>query len=74
MIGNDPEIIKTNEKGIINILKAAVEENYFQFDQQYYKQTGCFYIRYISRSIHQYMEHKQIYPILMKHQIIGYFI
>jgi hypothetical protein len=31
------EIIKTNQKEIINILKTVMEQNYFQFDQQYYK-------------------------------------
>jgi hypothetical protein len=37
MIRNYPEIIKINQKEIINILKAVMEQNYFQFDQQYYK-------------------------------------
>jgi hypothetical protein len=33
MIQNDPEITKTNQKEIINILRAVTEQNYFQFKQ-----------------------------------------
>jgi hypothetical protein len=33
IIENNPEIIKTNQKEIINILKTVMEQNYFQFDQ-----------------------------------------
>jgi hypothetical protein len=69
MIENDSEIIKTNQKEVINILKAVMEQNYFQFDQQYCKQTeGLLAEVYI-----QHMGHKQLYPILIKYQIIGYF-
>jgi hypothetical protein len=39
---NDPEITETNQKEIINILKALIEQNYFQFNQEYYKQTEGF--------------------------------
>lgn len=39
VIENGPEIIKTNQEEIINILKALMDQNYFQFDQQNYKQS-----------------------------------
>jgi hypothetical protein len=52
-----------------------MERNYFQFDQQYYKQTEGL-ARGVPTSavlaeIHiQYVEHKQLYPVLLKHQIL----
>jgi hypothetical protein len=33
IIQNNPEIVKTNQKEKINILKTVMEQNYFQFDQ-----------------------------------------
>jgi hypothetical protein len=36
---NHTDITKTNQKETINILKTVMEQNYFQFNQQYYKQT-----------------------------------
>jgi hypothetical protein len=44
------------QKEIIHILRTMIEQNYFQFDQEYYK---------------QHIEHTQIYPILTKKQIIA---
>jgi hypothetical protein len=37
IIENNPELTKTNQTEIINILNAAIEQSYFQFNQQYYK-------------------------------------
>jgi hypothetical protein len=55
-----------------------MEQNYFQFQQKYFKKKnrktsyGSTNIRNTSRSI--YPKHgTQIYPILLKHKIIGYF-
>jgi hypothetical protein len=75
---NDPEIVTTNQKEIINILKAVMEQNYIQFDQQYYKQTeglamGAPRSAILAEVYIQYVEHKQLSPVLMKYQIIGYF-
>jgi hypothetical protein len=78
MTQNDPEDIKTNQKEIINILKAVMEQNYSQFDQQYYRQTeqiamGTPTSAILAEAYIQYVKQKQLYPILMKYQIIGYF-
>jgi hypothetical protein len=72
-------ILKTNSsinnnnnslKEIIHIM----EQNYFQFEQKFYKQTdglamGAPTSAIISKAYIQNMEHKQIYPILVKRQI-----
>jgi hypothetical protein len=63
-----PEITKTNQKEIINILKTVMEQNYLQFYQQYYKQTeglamGAPTLAILAEVYIQYMEHKQLYPI-----------
>jgi hypothetical protein len=36
---NNSEIIKNNQKEIINILTRVMEQNCFQIDQRYYKST-----------------------------------
>jgi hypothetical protein len=56
----------------------VTEQNHFQFDQQYYKQTEGLAMAaptsaILAETYMQHMEHKQIYPILTKHKIIGYF-
>jgi hypothetical protein len=66
--------LKRNNKHI----KAVVEQNYFQFDQQYYKQTeglsvGAPTYAILAEVYIQHMGHKQLYSILMNYQIIGYF-
>jgi hypothetical protein len=38
ILKTNPEIAETKQKEIIHILKTVTEQNYFQFDQQYYKQ------------------------------------
>jgi hypothetical protein len=48
-----------------------MEENYFQFDQQYYKETDGLAIgaptsSVLAETYIQHMEHKHIYPILKK--------
>jgi hypothetical protein len=52
-------------------LKTMTEQNYFQFDQQYYKQTEGLAMgaptSAILAEMYKHMEHKQIYPILIKH-------
>jgi ribosomal protein S17E len=78
MIEVDPEIIKANQKEIINKLKAAIEQNYFHFNQQCYNHTeglavGALTSAILAKVYIQYMEHKQLYPVLMNHEIIGYF-
>jgi hypothetical protein len=55
-----------------------MEQNYFQFNQQYYKQTEGLAIcaptsAILAEVYNEYMEHKKLYPNLKKHKIIGYF-
>jgi hypothetical protein len=55
-----------------------MEQNYFQFSQQYYIQTeglamGAPTSPILAEVYIQYIEHKKLYPILKKHQICGYF-
>jgi hypothetical protein len=59
-------------------LKTVTEQNYFQLDQKYYKQTeglamGAPTSAILAEIYMQHMEHKQIYPISIKHKIVGYF-
>jgi hypothetical protein len=56
----------------------VTEQNYFQFNQQYYKLTEGLAMdaptsTTLAEEYIQYMEHKQLYPIFKKHQIIWYF-
>jgi hypothetical protein len=76
----NPEIEKINQKEILHTLKTGTEQNYSQFDQQYCKQTEGLAIGAPMSAIlaeeywkKEHMEHKQIYQILIKHKIIGYF-
>jgi hypothetical protein len=74
---NHPDITKTNQKDIIHLLKSVMEQNYFQFNQQYCKQTeglamGVPTSAILDEVYIQHMEHKQLCPNLEKHQIIGY--
>jgi hypothetical protein len=39
VLENNTEILLSIRNEIIHILKTILEQNYFQFDQQYYKQT-----------------------------------
>jgi hypothetical protein len=66
------------QKEIIKLLGIVIEQNYFKFDQEYYKQTdglamGAPTSSILAETYIQYMEHTQIYPILVKQQIIAYF-
>jgi hypothetical protein len=75
---NNHEIDENIQKGIIHILKTVLEQNYFQVDQEYYKQTDGLAVGAPTSSILaetsiQHMEHTQIYPILIKQQIAAYF-
>jgi hypothetical protein len=75
---SDPEIKNAEQEEMINILKIMMEQNYFRFIQQYYKQTevlamGAPTSAILAAVYIQYIEHKKLYPILKKHEIIGYF-
>jgi hypothetical protein len=72
---SNPEIIKTNQKEIINILRTAFEQSDLQLNQQNYRQTKGLAIVALTSAIlaivcFQYMEHKELYPSLLKCQII----
>jgi hypothetical protein len=67
-----------SQKEIIHILETAMQQNYFQFEEKYYKQTdglavGAPTSAILAKAYTQNMEHKQIHQILIKHEIIGYF-
>jgi hypothetical protein len=73
-----PETKKVQEEEIINILKLIMEQNYFRFNQQYYKQTEGLEMDAPTSAILteiyiQYIVHNKLHPILKKHQIIRYF-
>jgi hypothetical protein len=60
------------------MLRIIMEQNYFQLDQQHYKETegltmGAPISTILAEAYLQHMEHEQLHPILMKYQIIGYF-
>jgi hypothetical protein len=53
------------------MLRTAMEQNYFQFDEQYYKQTeglamGTPISALMVEAYIQYVEHKRLFPILIK--------
>jgi hypothetical protein len=55
----------------MNILGIVLEQNYFQTDQEYYKQNdglamGASTSSVLAEIYIQHMEHTQIYPILKK--------
>jgi hypothetical protein len=78
---NNNEIEKNIQKEITHTVKTVIEQNYFQFEQEYYKQTdglatGAPTSSVLAETYVQHMEHTQIYPIypiLIKQQIIAYF-
>jgi hypothetical protein len=77
IINEDKDINKNYQQKIIHILKVVLEQNYFQTDE-YYKQTdglamGAPTSATIAETYMQYMEHTQIYSILIKQQIVAYF-
>jgi hypothetical protein len=71
--------IETNvQKEIIHILEIIMEQNYFQFNQEYYKQVdelamGAPTSSILAEIYIQNMEHTKTHPILIKQQIIAYF-
>jgi hypothetical protein len=69
---------KTTQEEITNILKSIMEQNYFQVNEQYYAQTEILTMgaptSAILAEVHiQHLEHKQLYPILTRHQTMGHF-
>jgi hypothetical protein len=65
------------QKEIIQMLRTVIEQNHFQFDQEYCKQPNGLAMgaptSILAETYIQYMEHTQIYPILIKQLIIAYF-
>jgi hypothetical protein len=74
-------ISKNSRKEIVHTLQVVMEQNYFQIDQQYYKQTdglamGAPTSAILAETDLQHMEYEQIYKIyqiLIRQQITGYF-
>jgi hypothetical protein len=65
---NDLEITITTQEEIINILKSVMEQNYFQFNEQYYKQTGALAMGAPTSNIlaEVYIQHPTTVPNLNK--------
>jgi hypothetical protein len=60
------------------MLQIMLQQNYFEFDNQYYKQNiglvmGAPTSALIAETYLQNLEHNQIYKILTKYKIMGYF-
>jgi hypothetical protein len=58
-------------KEIMDILEIILEQNYFEFNKQFYKQTeglamGAPTSAILAEIYIQYIEHKQLYPVLLK--------
>jgi hypothetical protein len=73
---DNQETIRSTQKKYI--LQTVMEQNYFEFHQQYYKHSkglalGTPASPVLAKTYIQYMEHKQIYLILIEQQIIAYF-
>jgi hypothetical protein len=63
---------------ITHILKTVIDQNYFQFDLEYYKQNdglamGAPTSTILAETYIQNMEHTQMYHILKTQEIIAYF-
>jgi hypothetical protein len=60
ILGTNSEIVESNQKEIIQILKTELEQNYFQSGQHYYRKRGishgCSNICNISRNIYAIYE------------------
>jgi hypothetical protein len=60
---------------IRNMLQIILQQNYFQFDNQFYKQNmglamGASTSAIITETYLQNLEHNQIYDLLTKHKIV----
>jgi hypothetical protein len=63
---------------LLSLLNLILEQNYFQFKNQFYKQNdglamGAPTSAILAETFVQYLEHTVIYQILKKHQIIDYY-
>jgi hypothetical protein len=71
-------IKESTQNVIVHILKTVMEQNHIQFEQKCYKQTEKPWVPQTSAKLAeaniQNIEHKRTYSIVIKHQIIGYFI
>jgi hypothetical protein len=59
-----------SQKEIIELLGTILEQNYFQFNQKYYRHTeglsmGAPTSAILAEIYTQHMEHKQLYPALL---------
>jgi hypothetical protein len=60
-----------NQKEMMKILGTILEQNYFQYNQKYYKQPkglamGAPTSAKLAETRIRHMEHKQLYPVLLK--------
>jgi hypothetical protein len=71
-------ISDNSQKEVIHTLERIMEQNYFQSEEKFCNQTdglamGASISAKISEAYIQNLDRKQIYPILVKHQITEYF-
>jgi hypothetical protein len=65
ILESNPEITLNIQKEILHILQTVIEQNYFQFDQQYYKQTDGLAMGVPTSSIlaETYIQQMELFPI-----------
>jgi hypothetical protein len=78
ILKRNSSISYNSQKEVIHILETIMKQNYFKFEQKFYKQTdglamGAPTSTIILEVYIQNLEQKQIYPILVKHQLTEYF-
>jgi hypothetical protein len=78
ILDNNTEIQSNIRTELTYILKIVMEQNYFQFDQKYYKQIdglamGASTSAIFAETFIQHMDHKYLYPILKTQHIIAYY-
>jgi hypothetical protein len=80
-IGNiqtyDNHTHQEEKEELLMILNMIVEQNYFQFNNQFFKQNeglpmGAPTSAIMAETLVRYLEHTRIYQILNKHQVIDY--
>jgi hypothetical protein len=78
VLSTDNTCPTTYQQELLKLLYTTLSQNYFQFNQNQYKQIsslamGAPTLSISSKMFLQYLEHNQIIHILQKHSITGYY-
>jgi hypothetical protein len=78
ILRNNHETNNNTREEIMHLVHLVTEQNYFQFDKQYYKETeglamGDSTSAILAEAYIQHIEHTQIYSILTKQKSIAYY-